>query len=162
MKDYQKDMVLACVAAAVAAAILLLVPDQVRIITTGNRAQVTAQTFPILAGVLLLASAAGLFGKSLLQRRQEQQVASAESGAPEAEPSDRKKTALAFLFMLVYIIIMNRTGFLLSSLLFGGAFLYLNGIRKWWQYVIFAGMAFATFALFKYGLYVPLPTLGLL
>lgn len=165
VKKYLQDLILSVVCIGISAALLLSIPGQVRIISTGARASIDAQTFPIFVGILLLVSSFGLLAKSVyswLQARRHEQAAQAPNDGTAADRKNARKPAIVFVLMVFYILVMQPIGFILSSLVFGIIFLYINQIRKWWQYVIFAVLVFGVFALFKYGLYVPLPTLGIL
>lgn len=164
MKNKKKqDIILAVVCLLLGAVILLLVPQQVRVVSTGARGAVTARTFPYMAGGLMVLSSAGLLLKALLHKTHAADE-TAES-AVSVEETEKKKsllrTGLVFVLMILYVIAMNFIGFILASIIFGMIFLYITGIRKWWQYLIFAVLMFPLFALFKYALYVPLPTLFL-
>lgn len=161
-----QDILLAVICIVFGAAIFLLIPDQIRIVNTGSRGSVTAQTFPYLAAVLFIVSSVGLLLSTLLKnppQPTEDDSTTVELTTEEAAAKKENliRTALVFALMIAYTVAMNFTGFILSSIIFGVIFLYINCIRKWWQYLIFVILVFPLFALFKYALCVPLPTLFL-
>lgn len=165
MKNKKKqDIILAAVCLLLGAAILLLIPQEVRVVSTGARGTVTARTFPYMAGGLMVLSSAGLLLNTLLRKTPEGEGKTENAVSPEDAEKRKKsllRTGLVFVLMILYVIAMNLIGFILASIIFGIIFLYITGIRKWWQYLIFAVLMIPLFALFKYVLYVPLPTLFL-
>lgn len=165
MKNKKKqDTILAVVCAVIGIALLLLIPQEVRVVSTGVRGAVTARTFPYMAGGLMVLSSLGLLLNTLLCKAPEAQTQEENTVSPEEAAAKKKgliRTGLSFVLMILYVIVMQWIGFILASIIFGMIFLYLTGIRKWWQYAIFAVLMFPLFALFKYVLYVPLPTLFL-
>lgn len=74
MKNKKKqDIILAVVCAVIGIALLLLIPQEVRVVSTGARGAVTARTFPYMAGGLMVLSSLGLLLNTLLRKAPEAQ-----------------------------------------------------------------------------------------
>jgi hypothetical protein len=84
-------------------------------------------------------------------------------GAPASTPQWRQeiKAAVVFVMIGVYILLMNKLGFILSSLLFGFSLLRVLKTGKWWHYPVYAVCVGVIHFVFRHLLYVHLPVLGI-
>jgi len=113
---------------------------------------------PITAGILLAALAALLFVSTWLTKSRP----AAELGKePLFEPKTEARGAAVFAILLVYILILPHVHYLISTFLLMVAGLYIArervGLRL---FVLAAAMAGVFFAIFVWGLGVPLPGSG--
>lgn len=105
---------------------------------------------PRLVAVLMICCGIGLIIQSLVLKKDEEVVI--EFG--------REGHALLFAAaMIVYVILLPLIGFVLSSILFAFASLFLMECRKPMYYLSTAILVVAIFITFKYGLSVALPTI---
>jgi putative tricarboxylic transport membrane protein len=110
--------------------------------------------FPLLTGLVLAAFSIII----LVQARKEEDkpVRFWEPGA------NRKGIYLSFLFILFYALLLERAGFVVSTIVF---FILMSRFvcgHTWRTTILFSTVtAFATYAVFAYVLHAPLPT-GLL
>lgn len=86
---------------------------------------------------------------------------------PASQPTEKSpvnrnhgaRVAAVIGIMVAYVALLGFLGFLVSTLLFAGAILYLMGERKWYK---IAGLplvlVIALYLIFRVGLSIPLPT----
>lgn len=105
---------------------------------------------PRLVAVLMICCGIGLVFQSLVLKKDEEVVIE----------FDKESHALLFAAaMIIYVILLPIIGFVLSSILFASASLFLMECKKPMYYLSTALLVLVIFAAFKYGLSVALPTL---
>lgn len=117
-------------------------------------AEVTPMTVPRFYMVLIVAFALVLAGQSLLKRR-------IEGPAPADSLKPVKPAAIAFGFILLYVILMFVLGYLASTLLFLALMFVYLGERRWARIGLWAlSVTVIVFLIFSNLLDVPLPGFG--
>ena len=106
--------------------------------------------YPLVSGLAL-----GLFSLLILVQAQKERKATIRFWAPEA---NKKGIALTFLFILLYALLLERVGFIGTTILF---FLLVSRFvsgHRWTTAVFFAVMtSFATYFVFSVLIHAPLP-----
>jgi putative tricarboxylic transport membrane protein len=138
-------------------ALYVIVPYQVSAVST-SPVTLSASFFPRFIAILMMAASAALFIQTQVAIIRGYEV----DDAPTADPQWRREAKVVFVFamIVVYILLLNRLGFILSSLLFGFSLLFVLKAGKWWYYLVYAFCVGVIFYAFKYLLYVHLPMLG--
>ncbi len=88
-------------------------------------------------------------------------IVAVRSGEPEAEPAESVREVLpVMLLFTAYVVSLNWLGFDVGTCLFMGAFLYMQGERRWpWLIGYAVAFAFVLTFFFQQMLPYPMPTL---
>ncbi|MDR1519589.1 MAG: tripartite tricarboxylate transporter TctB family protein [Planctomycetota bacterium] len=134
-----------------------IVPYQVSLVST-SPVTLAASFFPRFIAILMMGASAALFLQAQVAIARGYEV----DDSPASNPPRRgeAKAAAVFVMIVVYSILMDRIGFILSSLLFGFSLLAVLKAGKWWHYPIYAACVGVIYYVFRYLLYVHLPALG--
>lgn len=149
------NRLLAIVFFFVGVALYLLTPSQVSQISTAP-ATLGADFFPKFISFLLICSSIGLFLQSQMAIRQNYET----EEKPDVDWRRETKVVLVMAMMIAYILLMTPLGFILSTVLFGVALLFLLGSRSPWHYLVYVVCVGVIYLVFKHLLYVHLPALG--
>jgi uncharacterized membrane protein len=149
-------MILAGVCSILGILILLLIPFQVSAVSS-NEKTLGADFFPRFIGILLIVASIGLFVETYIAHRMGHEA----EGKIDSEWKKERKVLMIFLMLVVYIVALQYIGFIVGSILFGVAMMYVLGVRTWWFYLIFIGSVFLVYYVFHFLLYVHLPSFSL-
>lgn len=109
----------------------------------------TPKIFPVGLGVLLVGLSLGLLAKEFRVSTQPGNAA----GKVRLDPEDVQKIGLTAVCALVYALLFDRLGYIISTILFLEALLFLfNGFAKWKQNTLVA----VIFSVVVYGLFFKL------
>lgn len=145
-KNLSSGIIGALFGAAMLAAIPYCIKTKISLVSSG----IGPDYLPRLVAILMICCGAGLVFQSLVLKKDEEVVI--EFG----------KEGHALLFaagIILYVILLPVIGFVLSSILFACASLYLMECKKTLYYLSAALLVLVIFIAFKYGLSVALPTL---
>lgn len=150
------NRVIAIVCFFLSIALYLAIPSQVNQVSS-TASTLAADFFPEFIALLLFISSVGLFAQAQIAIGQGYE----SEERPEVDWSREGKVAIVFGMMIAYVFAMRQTGFIIATLVFGGALLRLLGARTWWYYAIYVASVAITYYVFTKLLYVYLPTLGI-
>lgn len=150
------NMVLAGICSLVGVVILIMIPFQVSAVSSNDQT-LGAEFFPKFIGALLIFASIGLFLESFFAWR----MGHEHEAKPDAQWSKEKRVLVIFLLLVVYITALPHIGFIVGSLIFGIAMMYLLKVRTWWYYVVFIVSVFVVYYVFHQLLYVHLPSFRL-
>lgn len=105
--------------------ILLLIPSQIDSVY-GMTIRVTPSFLPAVLGFLLMLVGLGLLIQSFRKKAEQQ----SRENAQVFSPNSFLRVLLAAVLLIVYTLLFPRLGFLVTSALFVGIFIYLFGYRS--------------------------------
>lgn len=129
-------------------ALFLVIPSQVKVVTDEV---VNSRTFPYILSLIIMAMSLKTIALEVVRL--------AKKEAVETKEFDSKVEAKAlFLFslLIVYVILIQVIGYLVSSLLMVSSFLIFFKTKKWYYYAITLGLTVGIFFIFKMVLNVQL------
>lgn len=136
-----------------------LTPQEIVLRSAASDSSFTPQTFPnLLTGGIALCSAIGLIASCVKYRK----VRPAPQKKAEKPHRSRHEWMsllapyITFVLLIVYCILFESLGYLLSTLLIAPVLVLFFGGKKWWHVAVVFGFALLMFVLFKYVLLVPL------
>ncbi|MBU9746880.1 tripartite tricarboxylate transporter TctB family protein [Lachnospiraceae bacterium ASD3451] len=135
-----------------------ITPQQIAVKAAGA-SDFTPRTFPnLLTMGIAIAAACGLATSAIKYSR----FKSKESKTERTSFSRRDAAVLlapylTFILIIVYGVLFEKTGYILSTLLVPPVLMLLLGCRKWQLYLAVYGFAALMYVLFRFVLYVPLP-----
>ncbi|HEB11190.1 MAG TPA: tripartite tricarboxylate transporter TctB family protein [Spirochaetales bacterium] len=105
--------------------ILLLIPSQIDSVS-GMTIRVTPSFLPVVLGFSLMLVGLGLLIQSFRKKAEQQ----SRENAQVFSPNSFLRVFLAAVLLIVYTLLFPRFGFLVTSALFVGIFIYLFGYRS--------------------------------
>lgn len=105
--------------------ILLLIPSQIDSVS-GMTIRVTPSFLPVVLGFSLMLVGLGLLIQSFRKKAEQQ----SRENAQVFSPNSFLRVLLAAVLLIVYTLLFPRLGFLVTSALFVGIFIYLFGYRS--------------------------------
>lgn len=105
--------------------ILLLIPSQIDSVS-GMTIRVTPSFLPAVLGFSLMLVGLGLLIQSFRKKAEQQ----SRENAQVFSPNSFLRVLLAAVLLIVYTLLFPRLGFLVTSALFVGIFIYLFGYRS--------------------------------
>lgn len=150
---YNSEILSGVVFAVVGIILWFLIPSQ---IPTLEKTAVTAQTLPRIAiGGMVLFSVCLLL-EGILMREKKELVVTKESFHSEAFHKEIRSVVYC-LFLVIYCLIVEPLGFVVSTILLVVAIMLYYRARKWYYYVIPLSMIAVVYVVFKMLLHVSLP-----
>lgn len=150
---YNTEIISGAVFSVVGAVLWLLIPSQIQ---TMEKSAVNAQTLPRIAigGIFLFA--VGLLLEGLFSKEKKELVITAESFRSAAFKKELR-SVIYCLFLVIYCLIIQPLGFVVSTVLLVLAVMLYYGARKWYYYAIPLAMVGAVYYVFRVLLHVSLP-----
>lgn len=106
--------------------------------------------FPLMCAILQIIISVYLIGKILIKREM----------VLKTEGLNVGKAALTVLALIIYVLVLDKIGYCLSTFLLVGFIIWFLGYRKYWVILLCAALTVAaTYVIFGVLLNVPLPML---
>lgn len=150
---YNTEIISGAVFAVMGAVLWLLIPSQIQTLEKGA---VNAQTLPRIAIGGMFLFAVGLLLEGLFAKEKQELVVTAASFRSESFKKELRSIVYC-LFLVVYCLIIQPLGFLISTVLLVLAVMIYYGARKWYYYAIPLAMVGIVYYVFKVLLHVSLP-----
>ena len=150
---YNAEIISGIVFAVVGAALWLLIPSQIQ---TMEKSAVNAQTLPRIAIGGMFLFAVGLLLGGLFSKEKKELVVTGASFRSEGFKKELRSIVYC-LFLVVYCLIVEPLGFVVSTVLLVLAVMLYYGARKWYYYVIPLAMVGVVYYVFRVMLHVSLP-----
>lgn len=150
---YNTEIISGAVFAVMGAVLWLLIPSQIQTLEKGA---VNAQTLPRIAIGGMFLFAVGLLLEGLFAKEKQELVVTAASFRSESFKKELR-SIIYCLFLVVYCLIIQPLGFLISTVLLVLAVMIYYGARKWYYYAIPLAMVGIVYYVFKVLLHVSLP-----
>ena len=150
---YNAEIISGAVFAVVGAVLWLLIPSQIQ---TMEEEAVKAQTLPrnAIGGMFLFA--VGLLLEGLFAKEKKELVITAASFHSAAFKKELRSIVYC-LFLVIYCLIIQPLGFVVSTVLLVLAVMLYYGARKWYYYAIPLAMVGIVYYVFRVLLHVSLP-----
>lgn len=150
---YNTEIISGAVFTVMGAVLWLLIPSQIQTLEKGA---VNAQTLPRIAIGGMFLFAVGLLLEGLFAKEKQELVVTAASFRSESFKKELRSIVYC-LFLVVYCLIVQPLGFLISTVLLVLAVMIYYGARKWYYYAIPLAMVGIVYYVFKVLLHVSLP-----
>ncbi len=121
--------------------LLLVIPSQVKVITDEV---VNSRTFPYVLSVIIMVMSTKTIVVEVIKLARKQEVEK-----KEFDIKVEAKALFLFTLLIVYVILIQVIGYLVSSLLMVTAFLVFFKTKKWYYYAITLGISVAIFYIFR-------------
>lgn len=150
---YNAEIISGAVFSVAGAVLWLLIPSQIQ---TMEKSAVNAQTLPRIAIGGMFLFAVGLLLEGLFAKEKKELVVTAESFRSAAFKKELRSLVYC-LFLVVYCLIIQPLGFVISTVLLVLAVMIYYGARKWYYYAIPLAMVGIVYYVFRVLLHVSLP-----
>lgn len=150
---YNAEIISGAVFSVAGAVLWLLIPSQIQ---TMEKSAVNAQTLPRIAIGGMFLFAVGLLLEGLFAKEKKELVVTAESFRSAAFKKELRSLVYC-LFLVVYCLIIQPLGFVVSTVLLVLAVMIYYGARKWYYYAIPLAMVGIVYYVFRVLLHVSLP-----
>ena len=129
-----------------------VIPSQIRVNSLwGSSSGVTGRTFPYFATALIAMAALGELIQSAMAYTKLKR-----SGA-KAEWTSELRAVLIFALCIIYAVLFDRVGYIVSTLIVPPVMLFVMGSRKWYHYASVYAVGAAMYLIFVYLLQIRLP-----
>ena len=150
---YNTEIISGAVFAIMGAVLWTLIPSQIQ---TMEKGAVNAQTLPRIAIGGMFLFAVGLLLEGLFAKEKQELVITADSFRSKSFKKEMR-SILYCLFLVVYCLIIQPLGFVVSTVLLVLAVMIYYGARKWYYYAIPLAMVGIVYYVFRVLLHVSLP-----
>lgn len=150
---YNAEIISGAVFSVAGAVLWLLIPSQIQ---TMEKSAVNAQTLPRIAIGGMFLFAVGLLLEGLFAKEKKELTVTAESFRSAAFKKELRSLVYC-LFLVVYCLIIQPLGFVVSTVLLVLAVMIYYGARKWYYYAIPLAMVGIVYYVFRVLLHVSLP-----
>lgn len=150
---YNAEIISGAVFSVAGAVLWLLIPSQIQ---TMEKSAVNAQTLPRIAIGGMFLFAVGLLLEGLFAKEKKELAVTAESFRSAAFKKELRSLVYC-LFLVVYCLIIQPLGFVVSTVLLVLAVMIYYGARKWYYYAIPLAMVGIVYYVFRVLLHVSLP-----
>lgn len=129
-------------------ALFLVIPSQVKVVTDEV---VNSRTFPYILSLIIMAVSLKTVAVEVIKLVKKKEVEK-----KEFDVKVEAKALFLFSLLIVYVILIQVIGYLVSSLLMVSSFLVFFKTKKWYYYAITLGLTVAIFYIFRIVLNVQL------
>lgn len=150
---YNSEIISGAVFSVVGAVLWFLIPSQ---IPTMEKTAINAQTLPRIAIGGLFVFAVCLLLEGIFGKEKKEVIVSKEAFHSEGFRKEMRSVLYA-LFLVVYCLMVEPLGFVISTIILVVAIMLFYGARKWYYYAIPLGMIGLVYYVFKVLLHVSLP-----
>lgn len=128
----------------------IITPFQTKALSTSKMGP---SFFPRVVAIIMIVCSIGLIIQTTIAMKYNHET----EEKPEVNWQKEKKVAFVFAMLIVYALCIEPVGFLISSIVFGVALLYVLNTRKWWYYAIYIALVGVVYYVFSKLLYIHLP-----
>ena len=130
------------------------VVDPFQVSAVSSNEKTLEPIFPRFIGILLIVASIGLFVETYIAHRM------GHEAEGKSIRNGKGTQSLIFLMLVVYIV-AQYIGFIVGSILFGVAMMYVLGVRTWWFLSHFYWQCVSSLLCVPFLLYVHLPSFSL-
>lgn len=134
-----------------------VIPSQIRVNSLwGSSSGVTGRTFPYFAtGLIAMAALGELIQSAMAYTKLKRSGAKSEK--KRIEWTSELRAVLIFALCIIYAVLFDRVGYIVSTLIVPPVMLFVMGSRKWYHYASVYAVGAAMYLIFVYLLQIRLP-----
>lgn len=136
---------------------LFVIPSQIRINSLwGSSSGVTGRTFPYFATALVALAALGeLIQSAVIYTKLKRSGVKEES--KRIDWLSEMRAVIIFILCIIYAVLFDRVGYIVSTLVIPPVMLFVMGSRKWYHYASVYAVGAVMYLIFVYLLQIRLP-----